>query len=434
VTRNGSSIEFQVGRPNGEVCLVSCTSALSLDGEGRPARFFGACQDITDSRRAQQEDFDRKKLESVGTLASGIAHDFNNLLGGVLAQAELALTMIESGSSDERQLRAIRNVAIRGSEIVRQLMMYAGKQSENPELVDVSGIASEMLELLKVSISKRATLVTALGQDLPAVRANPAQIRQIVMNLVTNASEAIGDRDGVIHVTTALVSAAGAAVGASGPAQAGYLQLEVSDTGSGMSPGTQAKVFDPFFSTKGAGHGLGLAVVDGIVRVLGGAIHLNSEPGRGTTVQIVLPCAETTIQVAAAQTAAVMESSRPSMKPNVLVVEDENELREAVVTMLRTKGFAVLEAADGSDAISLLREHGPKVDVILLDVTIPRASSHEVVAEAAQVRPDIKVILTSAYSRDMLTPPMTAKQIHGFIRKPYQIADLVQALRNAAAQ
>src|SRR5262249_38918622 len=137
---------------------------------------------------------------------------------------------------------------------------------------------------------------------------------------------------------------------------------------------------------------------------------------------------------ATAQPAGDMESSRPSMKHIVLVVEDEDDLREPVVTLLRIQGFEVLEAADGADAIDLLREHGPKVDVILLDVTIPRASSHEVVAEAAQVRPDIKVILTSAYSREMLTPPMTAKQIHGFIRKPYQIADLVQALRNAVSQ
>jgi CheY-like chemotaxis protein len=254
------------------------------------------------------------------------------------------------------------------------------------------------------------------------------------MNLVTNASEAIGDRDGVIHVTTARVTAAGAAAGGPGPAEAGYLQLEVSDTGSGMSPETRAKVFDPFFSTKGAGHGLGLAVVDGIVRALRGGIHVNSEPGRGTTFQIVLPCAETTIQAATAPTASARESSRPSMKPIVLVVEDEDELREPVVTLLCMQGFEVLEAADGAEAIDLLREHGPKVDVILLDVTIPRASSHEVVAAAAQVRPDIKVILTSAYSREMLTPPMTAKQIHSFIRKPYQIADLVQALRSAISQ
>ena len=177
-----------------------------MDEEGLSTRFFGACQDITDSRRAQQEDFARKKLESVGVLAGGIAHDFNNLLGGVLAQADLALAESASGSSPQEELTAIRDVAIRGSEIVRQLMIYAGKEREVLGLVDVSRIVAEMLELLRVSVSKRATLVTDLGQDLPAVWASAAQIRQIVMNLVTNASEAIGDRDGVIRVTTGRVT------------------------------------------------------------------------------------------------------------------------------------------------------------------------------------------------------------------------------------
>jgi signal transduction histidine kinase/CheY-like chemotaxis protein/streptogramin lyase len=431
--KSGQSIEFQVTRPNGDVRIISCTSAVSLDDEGLAMRLFGACQDITDSRRAQQEDFARKKLESVGTLASGIAHDFNNLLGGVLAQADLALAKSDSRACPQKELATIRNVAIRGSEIVRQLMMYSGKESEGLELVDVSRIVVEMLELLKVSVSKRATLVTDLGQDLPAVRANAAQIRQIVMNLVMNASEAIGDRDGVIRVTTGRVTADRAATITKNPAGGCYVQLEVSDTGCGMSQETQAKVFDPFFSTKGAGHGLGLGVVHGVVRGLRGAIHIASEPRRGTTFQILLPCVETTTEATHEPMSDSGEPAQPPQESIVLVVEDEDELREPVVAILRMKGFTVLEAADGAVAIDLLRANGGKIEVILLDMTIPGASSHEVVAEAAQVRPDIKVILTSAYSREMLTPPITASQIHGFIRKPYQIGDLVQALRKASS-
>jgi nitrogen-specific signal transduction histidine kinase len=404
---------------------------VSLDEEGLPTRLFGACQDITDSRRAQQDDFARKKLESVGTLAGGIAHDFNNLLGGVLAQAELALAERASGSYPEDELTAIRNVAIRGSEIVRQLMMYAGKESEVLGLVDVSRVVVEMLELLKVSSSKRATLVTDLGQGLPAIRASAAQIRQIVMNLVTNASDAIGDRDGAIRVTTGLVTPGQAATITKGLAEGDYLQLEVSDTGCGMSQEMQAKVFDPFFTTKAAGHGLGLAVVHGIVRGLRGAIHLASEPGKGTTFQVLLPCVESTAVVASDQmSGAAGEPVHPSPEFIVLVVEDEDPLRQAVVRMLRMTGFAVLEAADGAAAIDLLRANQGKIDLILLDVTIPGASSHEVIAEAAQTRRNIRVILTSAYSREMLTPPMSISQIHGFIRKPYQLGDLVQTLRN----
>jgi PAS domain S-box-containing protein len=424
--RKGGSIEFQVSRPNGDLRIVSCTSAVSLDDRGDPMRLFGACQDITDSLRAQQEDFARKKLESVGTLASGIAHDFNNLLGGVLAQADLALATSTSGAFPQKELTAIRNVAIRGSEIVRQLMMYAGKESEGLALIDVSQIVVEMIELLKVSVSKRARLVTDLGRDLPPVRASAAQIRQIVMNLVTNASEATGDRDGVIRVTTRQAADRGAATGC-------HVQLEVSDAGCGMSQETQAKVFDPFFSTKGAGHGLGLAVVQGIVRALGGTIHIASEPDRGSTFEILLPCAEAGAETGRHAAAVAGEPPRPPADSIVLVVEDEEALREPVVRMLRMKGFEVLEAADGAKAIDLIRVNADRIDVILLDMTIPGASSHEVVAAAAEARPDIKVILTSAYSREMLTPPMTASQIHGFIRKPYQIGDLVQVLRKAAA-
>jgi signal transduction histidine kinase/ligand-binding sensor domain-containing protein/ActR/RegA family two-component response regulator len=430
--KSGHSIEFQIAQPNGDLRIVCCTSEVLLDEEGLPARMFGACQDITDSRRAQQEDFARKKLESVGILAGGIAHDFNNLLGGVLAQADLALVESASGSYPEEELKAIRNVAIRGSEIVRQLMIYAGKESEALELVNVSRIVVEMLELLKVSVSKRIKLLTALDQDPPPVRASAAQIRQIVMNLVTNASEAIGDRDGVIRVTTGRVTPGRAATIAKGLDDAGYLQLEVTDSGCGISQEAQASVFDPFFSTKGAGHGLGLAAVHGIVRSLHGTIHIASELDHGTTFQILLPCAETTAEAILDPKSDADQSVRPSQEFIVLVVEDEDLLREAVVRMLRKKGFAVLEAADGAAAIDLLRTDGSKIDVILLDMTIPRASSQEVVAQAAQVRPNIRVILTSAYSQEMLTPFMTVSQIHDFIRKPYQLRDLVQVLRKAS--
>jgi PAS domain S-box-containing protein len=431
--KSGHSIEFQIARPDGGLRIISCTSEVSLDEDGSPARLFGACQDITDSRRAQQEDLARQKLESVGTLAGGIAHDFNNLLGGVLAQAELALAQNESGPYPEEELLAIRNVAIRGSEIVRQLMMYAGKESEVLELVDVSRIVAEMLEFLRISVSKRAKLVTDLSQDLPKVRASAAQLRQVVMNLLTNASEAIGDRGGVIRVTTRRLTTSQAATIAKGLAGSYYLLLEVSDTGCGMSRETQAKVFDPFFTTKGAGHGLGLAVVHGIVRGLGGAIHIATEAGQGTTIQILLPCSETPGETTRQSLTDGTEPARPSREFSVLVVEDEDPLRLAVVKMLRKTGFAVLEAANGSVAINLLRANQGKIDVVLLDMTIPGASSREVVAEATQIRPDIRVVLTSAYSQEMLKPPMSASQIHAFIRKPFQFADLVETLRNASS-
>jgi CheY-like chemotaxis protein len=290
-----------------------------------------------------------------------------------------------------------------------------------------------MIELLKVSVSKHAVVETDLGKDLPAVRADAAQVRQIVMNLVTNASEAIGDRDGGILVTTRRLTLTGKLAGVLGILPDGdYLTLEVSDTGQGIPPEIQARVFDPFFTTKSTGHGLGLAVVHGIVRGLGGAIHVASEPGKGTTFQVLLPCAETRAEVPSNTVIGCEDSGHPSHECTVLVVEDEVPLRQAVVKMLRKTGFEVFEASDGSTAIDLLRAKADKIDLILLDMTIPGASSSQVAAEVAQLRPDIRVILTSAYSQEMLIAPLSAPQIYGFVRKPFQLRDLVKALRGAS--
>jgi PAS domain S-box-containing protein len=388
--------------------------------------------DITDARRSRQESFAKQKLESVGTLASGIAHDFNNILGGVLAQAELAVSELAAGVNPGEELRAIREVALRGSEIVRQLMIYAGKESPVIGHVDVSETIRDMVELLKVSVSKHVVLEMELSPDLPAVQANAAQLRQVILNLITNASDAIGDRDGVIRVITSRVILLGesAAIPSSMLLDGGCVQLEVSDTGCGMPPEIHTKIFDPFFTTKSAGRGLGLAVVSGIVRSLGGAIRITSEPARGTTLRVLLPSTQATAGPSSHVMPDVGELPVPSQDGTVLVVEDENLLRQAVVKMLRKNGFAVFEAIDGSSAIDHLRSNGARIDAVLLDMTIPGASCHEVVAEAANARPDIKVILTSAYSQEAIAGTMSPPQIRSFIRKPFQLGDLVRTLRS----
>jgi CheY-like chemotaxis protein/two-component sensor histidine kinase len=322
-------------------------------------------------------------------------------------------------------------MVIRGSEIVRELMIYAGEGDTVVELVDVSRIVKEMLELLKVSVSKHAVLEADLCKDLPGVSASGARLRQIVMNLLSNASEAIGDRDGVIRVITRSIKVGGdwsqrptARLG-----EGDCVLLEVSDTGRGIPLELQPKVFDPFFTTKSAGHGLGLSVVQGIVRGLGGAIHLTSEPGKGTTFRILLPCAEVTT-VTATDPAPISEDSVPTTEgATILVVEDEDPLRQPVIKILRKTGFTVFEAADGSSAIDLLHVNGSQLDAILLDMTIPGASSQEVIAEAARIQPDIKVILTSAYGQGIIGDAMNAAQIYGFIPKPYQLSELVKTLR-----
>jgi two-component system, cell cycle sensor histidine kinase and response regulator CckA len=421
--------EYRIVRPNGEVRFLRSIVEAIRNDEGVPVRIVGATQDITDAKRAQEEDFVRQKLESVGTLASGIAHDFNNLLGGVMAQAELALEEYQAGASPVEELKRIRDGAIRGSEIVRQLMIYAGKESDAVGLVDVSQVASGMIELLKVSISKHAALVTDFGEDLPAVRGSAGEIQQIVMNLVTNASESLEDRDGVIRVTTLCVNVDRGEAVSKGIAEGDYLELEVTDTGRGMSLATQARVFDPFFTTKPQGHGLGLGVVRGIVRGLGGAIHLSSELGKGTTFQILLR--STGIMIGASgPLRPVREPSAPPVA-TILVVEDDDALRIALAQILRRRGFETLDAANGADAINLLRANSIKIDIMLLDMTIPGPSSHDVAAQAAEVRPTLKVVLTSAYDEKLVRTTVGATQACGFVRKPFQIEELVHTLRSA---
>jgi PAS domain S-box-containing protein len=430
--RRGSRIEVRILRPGGDMRTVVCRSEVLLDEDDSPARMFGTCQDVTDARRAQDDAFARQKLESVGTLASGIAHDFNNLLGAILAQAELATTELASGSPGDEALNQIREVAIRGSEIVRQLMIYAGKEGDVVELTDVSKAVEGMVGLLKVSVSRHATIVTDLAENLPAIKARSAQIRQIVMNLVVNASDAIRDREGIIRVATRGVTLDHITdLGTSECLAPGeYVEIEISDTGIGMSPETKSRVFDPFFTTNSAGRGLGLAVVHGIVRSLNGAICVKSEFGNGATFQTLLPCASAADGTIADTIGGLAESATPFQEATVLVVEDEHPLRHAVTKMLSTAGFRVLQVDNGSDAIELLRSDAGEIDAILLDMTIPGALSQEVLAEAVQVRPNIKIILTSAYGEETARTVLNGLPINGFVRKPFQFGHLVGTLRS----
>jgi PAS domain S-box-containing protein len=416
-------------KKNGEILWMNLTASVLRDVEGRPLYGLGMVEDVTEIKRAQEESLARQKLESLGTLAGGIAHDFNNLLGAVGAQAELGLSELGAGASCKEQLHSIRDVAMRGSDIVRQLMIYAGKETNKIGLADLSAIVEEMLPLLKVSLSKHALMSANLSQELLTVIAGAAQLRQIVMNLITNASDAIGDRDGTILVTTrrvSLLKKESAAVPGLLP-EGEYAALEVSDTGCGMSPETQDRIFDPFFSTKSAGRGLGLSVVSRIVRDLGGAVRLKSGLGKGTTVEVMLPITVTQSETSTYAPLTGIEPISPR-QATVLVVEDEDVLRDGVVKILRRKGFDVLEAADGSAAIDMLRGNGRHIDLMLLDLTIPGASSWEVLGEATQVREDIRVVLTSAYAQEMGMDAAGVPQVRAFIRKPFQMADLLNVL------
>ncbi len=426
VEKSGTSIEYRIVRPDGDVRTVKSASEVVLDEEGRPVRMFGAVQDITDVRRAQEESVARQKLESLGVLAGGIAHDFNNLLGGILAEAEFVEADLPADSSSLEEIQRIKAVVIHGAEIVRELLVYAGQgQTSLVKPVDLSRLVEEMLELLKVSISKQVNLNINLDRNLPSLRGNASQIRQVVMNLVINASEAIGEKEGVIRVGTSRVTG-----GLANLPTGDYVRLEVSDTGCGMTEEVKAKIFDPFFSTKFPGRGLGLAVVQGIVRSQGGAIHLMSTPGQGTTFQVLLPCTSKLASDTPNVISPPATEQSNSRAGTILVVEDEELLRLAVSKALRRKGFSVIEASDGSAAMDLLRTHIDDLDVILLDVTLPGTSSRHIFEEAQRIRPNLKVILSSAYGKETVDATFTGMRVDHFIRKPFQLGDLMSLLRD----
>jgi two-component system cell cycle sensor histidine kinase/response regulator CckA len=429
----GAPIKYddELNLPNGRRYFHSNLIPMR-DASGRIFRIVGACIDTTDFKRTQEEALAGQKLESLGVLASGIAHDFNNLLGGILAQAELAEKELAGGSPAGQELETIKNVAIRAGEMVRELMIYSGQDEASLGPVDLSRLVEEMLELLKISISKHAVLKVDLPQDLPAIRANAVQIRQIVMNLITNASDALGDKEGVISVTITKVEPGPSAL-ADSPADSacGHLRLEVSDTGCGMTEGIAARIFDPFFTTKLAGRGLGLAAVQGIVRSHGGTINVVSTPGRGSQFQIVLPCIGQPA-LSAENLASIQSSGEPGfVTGTVLVVEDEEVLRGAVSKMLRKERFSVLEAGDGTTGANVFQANEPKIDVVLLDLTLPGMSGREVLNELRRIRPDVKVILTTAYSQENALSAIGEQRPWSYVRKPYQFSDLLNLLRTA---
>jgi CheY-like chemotaxis protein len=363
-------------------------------------------------------------------LAGGIAHDFNNVLGGINAQAELIASDLADGSELHEEIQKIKTAALRGSEIVRGLMVYAGQdQSRSVEPVDISRLVEEMLELLKVSISKHAVVKTDLARDLPPVAASAAQIRQVVMNLVINASEAIGDKDGVITLSTRYC-APGSPDSENAPAsQPASVCLEVSDTGIGIAEAARTKVFDPFFSTKFAGRGMGLAVVRRIVQDHGGSVQILTPASPGTTFRVLLPCAQQAESRVESAIPVVLGEPAPSGTGVVLVVEDEDLLRAAVSRTLQKIGFTVVVASDGSEALRQMRAHKNDLDAVLLDVTLPGTSSRDVLEEARKLKPDLRVIVTSAYSKETVDASFAGLRVPRFVRKPFSIAEIVHALQ-----
>ena len=411
-------------------------SVGTIQFEGRPA-VLGTFFDITDRKKAEEAQRAleaqvqrTQKLESLGILAGGIAHDFNNLLMGILGNADLALLELPPGSPVRENLRGIENAARRAADLARQMLAYSGKGRFIVEPVDIGSVLAEIGHLIAASVSKKAVLNYNLAPNLPAIEADATQLRQVFMNLITNASEALGEKNGAITVSTGVMECdrdylRGTYLDEELP-EGLYIYCEVSDTGCGMDPKTRARIFDPFFTTKFTGRGLGLAAVLGIVRGHRGAIRVYSEPGRGTTFKILFP----------ATRRAVKSPARPLMpdlvwhgKGLVLLVDDEETVRTVGRQMLERAGFNVLIAVDGRQALDIFTKQSNDITCVLLDLTMPNMDGEETFRELLRVKNDVRVILSSGYNEQEAIDRFTHSGLAGFIQKPYQFASLTQKLQ-----
>ena len=433
------SIELRLQPRGGQSFDASLTLSVARGGPRDKAfgfrwlvRDISAHHQLTQELRLREETARREaeaseahayhvqKLESIGVLAGGIAHDFNNLLHVVLGNADLARLHVSTDSAAREHLDEVVRATQRAAELTQQLLAYSGRGAVESRQLDLSREVREMATLLRTAISKQATLKWDLAEALPPVTADPTQLRQIVMNLITNASDALGEASGTITLRTGRLESV-----ESEPPDSVF--LEVSDTGCGMDSSTMQRIFDPFFSTKFTGRGLGLAAVMGIVESHQGHVRIRTAPGEGTSFRVVLPAVSGEAESAPRRLSGAGWRGRGT----VLVVEDEEGVREVVGRMLERLGFQVITATDGQDAIRELDEHEDEVTAILLDLSMPRMGGAETVRLLRQRSPELPVVLMSGYTEEDVASKILdgLGGTVGFLHKPFLAEDLSSVLR-----
>ncbi len=412
----------------GDVVLdTHVTPQRNADGE--VTGVIGVSVDVTERRRAEEALSQAQKLESLGMLAGGIAHDFNNLLVGILGNAGLVQAELTPGSNASEIVHEIELAGQRAADLARQMLAYSGRGRFVIERVDVNQLVQEMGNLLRVSINKSAVLAYDFAAGLPSVEADATQLRQVVMNLVVNASDAIGDSGGVITLSTRAVHANRQLLSETFLSaeldEGDYVQIEVIDSGPGMDAETRARIFDPFFTTKFTGRGLGLAAVLGIVRGHKGAIRVESEPGLGTKFTLLLPAKSSPVVV------------RPPLPPvsnwvskgTILIVDDEETVRQVTSRAVRLFGFEALMATDGEEGVELFRQHKDEIVCTVLDLTMPRMGGAEAFKRMHEIDPDARIIVTSGYSENETMERFGAKGQAIFMQKPFEVGTLREAIR-----
>jgi PAS domain S-box-containing protein len=387
--------------------------------------------DITDRKRQEENLLQSAKLESLGVLAGGIAHDFNNILTGILGNTSLVLESLGRTDPNRDLLSEVVTAGERAADLTRQMLAFAGKGQFVIEPVDLSKAVQDISELLAATLPKPAKLRMALDRQLSPVEADARQIQQLIFNLVLNAGEALGEGPGTVTIETGMRDLPSGAppeppFGRIAPGR--YVFAAVQDTGVGMDPQTRARIFDPFFSTKFTGRGLGLAAAMGIARAHRGAIRVESQPGRGSRFEVLLPSVEARVSSRSAAPQIEASGARPQTT-TILVVDDEEVVRRTTASVLERSGYRVLLADNGQQAVELFRRRSAEVSLILLDLTMPVMGGEEAVRYLRAIRHDIPILVSSGYNESDVARRFSGTRVTGYVRKPYTAASLLERIR-----
>jgi len=432
-------LEHRIVRRDGTTVWALTHFAAERGPNGAVSGCIGTVADISDRKRREEENRQleaqvqhAQRLQSLGILAGGLAHDFNNLLTIILGNVRIALLDLPPGSPVAENLAEIETATTRAAELTNQMLAYSGKGRFTLEPVDLSRLAEETASLLQTVIPKKTVMHFQLADAPPPIEGDPAQIRQIVMNLITNAAEAIGEAGGTIRISTGVMEADLAYLAGTyfddhlPPGR--YVYVEVSDTGCGMHPEIQARIFDPFFTTKFTGRGLGLAAVIGIVRAHRGALKLSSQPGVGSAFRLLFPVTDKAPEPAGATEAPIAAAQS---RGTILVVDDERGMRNLARAILEASGFAVLTAGDGGEAVRMFRQQSAEIAAVLLDLMMPVMSGEEAAVEMRRIRAGVPIILSSGYGEHAVSGHFAAQGPEGFLKKPYEPSELVEAVQRA---
>jgi two-component system, cell cycle sensor histidine kinase and response regulator CckA len=425
-------VRNRIVRTDGVVRHLLGSAMLVRDEQGEPARVVGTALDVTEQvadeaerQRLESQIQQAQKLESLGILAGGIAHDFNNLLVGILGNASLALLDLDPTHEAYGSISAIERAAQRAAELTRQLLAYAGKGRFVVEAIDASAAVHEMTALLRTAMGVNASMQLDLAPDLPAIEVDATQFRQVVMNLITNAADALGDQGGLITLRTGARFVGeeylATCVPGTDAAPGHFVMIEVSDTGAGMDASTVARVFDPFFSTKFTGRGLGLAATLGIMRSHRGAIRVYSEVGKGTSFNLLFP--------ASASTPRPSPGVRPSAwraQGEVLIIDDEPSVLAVTSTLLTRKGFTTTTIDTGQRAVELFAADPARFSLVVLDLTMPGMDGQATFRALRELRSDVRVLLMSGYNEQEVTRLFVGRGLAGFLQKPFRADELYE--------